>query len=108
MVISAVGASNSVYIDNIYFSIGSALSVERNEIKDLAVYPNPTTSKWVITTLSEKVKSVEVFDMLGKKVISLNPDSREVIIDASNLAKGMYVTKISSEEGVSTRKLVKN
>lgn len=88
----------------------SSLSVERNEIQDLSVYPNPTSNKWIISTLAERITAVEVYDMLGKRVISIDADDNttRISIDGENLAKGMYVSKISSENGVSTRKLIKN
>lgn len=87
----------------------SSLSVEKNEIRDLSVYPNPTTNSWLISTLSERIISVEVYDLLGKQVLSIVPENgTRVFIDAEQLAKGMYISKIASENGVSTRKLIKN
>lgn len=106
-VLSAVGASNSVYIDNLYFSNGSALSVKQYEIVGLNAYPNPTINSWNISAENETINSIEIFNVLGKSVISLRPNSREVTINASNLATGMYFSVISTDGGTSTRKLIK-
>ncbi|MBV1888110.1 MAG: T9SS type A sorting domain-containing protein [Urechidicola sp.] len=107
MVISAVGAVNSVYIDNIYFSIGSALSVEKVEIAGLEAYPNPTSSSWTISTQNEEIRFVEVFNILGKRVLLVEPNDRMVNINVESLASGIYISKISTDSGVSTRKLIK-
>ena len=107
LVLSAVGAVNPVYIDDFYFSVGSALAVENYEIEGLNAYPNPTMNSWNISTENEIINSIEIFNVLGKSVISLRPSSREVTIDASNLATGMYFSVISTDAGASTRKLIK-
>ena len=46
--------------------------------------------------------------MLGKQVISLNPNSEEVTIDASELPTGLYFAKIATEIGSNSVKLIKN
>ena len=98
-----------VYFDNIYFSVneGTHLGTKNYEIEGLNAYPNPTINSWNISTENETINSIEIFNVLGKSVISLKPNSREVTIDASNLATGMYFSIISTDAGASTRKLIK-
>ncbi len=75
----------------------------------LRLYPNPTNSVLNIelnTVLTEG--KVEVFDVLGKEVFTqkLQPNN-STQIDVSNWDTGMYLLKISSENGEATKRFVK-
>lgn len=105
---------NVTYFDNISWEglkIAEAppvLSVINYETTDFKVYPNPTLNVWNIKSSNQLVNSVQVFDVLGKQVISLIPNSEEVIIDASELPTGLYFAKIATETGSNSVKLIKN
>ncbi len=75
---------------------------------DYMVYPNPSNNVWNVKTNDQIIKTVQVFDVLGKQVLSLQPRSNNVSIDASELTKGLYFAKIESETGISSIKLMKN
>jgi hypothetical protein len=53
------------------------------------------------------MKTVAVYDILGKQVITLSPNSTETLIDASSLRSGMYFAKIEGANGSKTVKLIK-
>ncbi|MTE28169.1 T9SS type A sorting domain-containing protein [Winogradskyella ouciana] len=86
----------------------AVLSTEEFELSDVSVYPNPTTSDWTIKSNSQTINSIEIFDLLGKQVMELEPNKTDVKIDASELNVGVYLAKIYSENGTKTIKLVKN
>ena len=92
------------------FSIaGSALSTNGFDIlSSLKVYPNPSNSIWNIESPSTVVEQVEVYDLLGKKVLSVTPNSQTVEIDASQLKSGLYLAKLTAEGATKTIRLVKN
>jgi len=46
--------------------------------------------------------------LLGKQVLSVTPNAIEAKIDASILKSGMYFAKITTDNGSSTLKLIKN
>ncbi|WP_412561692.1 T9SS type A sorting domain-containing protein [Winogradskyella sp. MIT101101] len=100
--------------DTDYNNLGSIvvepalLSIDEFETSEVNVYPNPTASKWRIKSNSQTINSIEVFDILGKQVMQLEPNTTEVMVDASELNVGVYLAKISSEKGTKTIKLVKN
>lgn len=75
---------------------------------EFKVYPNPTNSVWNIKTTNATINSVDVFDVLGKQVISLETNSNQVAIDATQLPKGLYLAKINSDAGTNSIKLIKN
>lgn len=99
---------NNSWYDNLYFYKGTTLGAVDFEIEGLRAYPNPANSEWVISTKDQIINSIEVFNVLGEKVISLQPNSLSVKVDASSLATGMYFSTITTESGTASKKLVKN
>ena len=76
-------------------------------IEGLAIYPNPVNSgKIYITTKSSLDKKVEIFNVLGKKVLETVITSKEV--NVSNLSAGVYIIKIKEGDATATRKLIIN
>ncbi|GAA4811062.1 T9SS type A sorting domain-containing protein [Litoribaculum gwangyangense] len=96
------------YFDNIYFSKSAfTLSTKNFEVEGLKVYPNPSQDSWTVSTKNIKMNTIEVFDILGKNVMSLKPESTEVEIEASELTTGLYFARITTDEGSESLKLVK-
>lgn len=77
------------------------------EVTDLAVFPNPTTDDWTITTEGEVIRKITLYDINGKLILSRHPDSTTFILSASHLPKGIYITDINSRTGTSRMRLVK-
>jgi hypothetical protein len=76
-------------------------------IEGLTIYPNPTSSgKIYITTKLSLDKKVEIFNVLGKKVLETISTSKEV--NVSQLTAGVYIIKIKEGEATATRKLIIN
>ncbi|GAL63587.1 hypothetical protein JCM19300_1936 [Algibacter lectus] len=80
------------------------LSTNKDSNFKFDMYPNPVKNELHINTL-EKVNKVEVFDLLGKAVLTVN-NARESI-DVSSLNNSLYVIKLTSDKGVTTKKFVK-
>lgn len=105
-----------IFILLILFSFGlqaqeskSSIATKSQEptIEGLTIYPNPVNSgKIYITTKSSLDKKVEIFNVLGKKVLETVITSKEVNI--SNLAAGVYIIKIKEGDATATRKLIIN
>ena len=72
------------------------------------LFPNPTNDSWAIKTNNERIASIQVYDILGKSVLSLTPNNTEAKIDATALSKGLYFAKIATDNGTSSLKLIKN
>jgi len=76
-------------------------------IEGLTIYPNPTNSGRIyISTKLALDKKVEIFNVLGKKVLEAIITSKEV--NVSNLTAGVYIIKIKEGEATATRKLIIN
>ena len=95
------------YFDAIEKSSQATLSTKYFKIAGLTTYPNPTTSSWAISTKNQVIKSIEVYNLLGSRVLSLKPNALKANVDASSLAPGMYITNITTELGTASRKLIK-
>jgi len=85
-------------------SLPSKMSTS-NEITDLVIYPNPVSNgKIYITTKQNLSKQVEIYDVLGKKIVSNTLFGKELNI--SRLTPGIYILKIQEGTNSATRKLV--
>lgn len=94
-----------VYVDNIILT-QNPLSVEDFELAQVNTFPNPTNSNWNITSTAS-INTVEVYNVLGKKVMSLTPNTTAIVINASSLNSGLYFARIKGDNGFKTIKLVK-
>jgi hypothetical protein len=110
-------AKNYIYIIILFFTISFTSSAQENRssgsksqeptIEGLSVYPNPNnTGKVYITSRFNLDKKVEIFDVLGKKVIDVTLYTKELNI--SNLNPGVYIIKIKEGDASATRKLIVN
>ena len=78
---------------------------ESTTIEGLSLYPNPVSNgKVYITTKNDLDKEIQIFDVLGKKVLQTVLSSRELNI--ATLTPGVYIIKIKEEEASTTRKLI--
>ena len=88
-------------IDDIH--VGNTLGIENAENEaNVAIYPNPVRN--MLNIEGNNVKNVEVIDMDGRVVLT---NDRAGQIDMSNLSDGVYMVRVMSENGVSTKKIVK-
>jgi hypothetical protein len=97
----------TVFYDNLYLHNNTTLSNDQVTISDFKVFPNPTNNAWTIKAKKE-LTQVQVFDVLGKSVMTLNPNALNVELDASTLNRGIYFAKISTVSGSESVKLIKN
>ncbi|WP_269240824.1 T9SS type A sorting domain-containing protein [Flavobacterium limnophilum] len=81
------------------------LSLKQNEIAGLNIYPNPVTKGTLyITSDSSEAKTVAVYDILGKQVLSAKTANNAV--NVSSLKGGAYIIKITEEGKTDTKKLI--
>jgi hypothetical protein len=96
----------SVWIDDIT-KLNTA-GTKDYKIAGLSTYPNPTGDSWTVKTQNINMSSIEVFDILGKNVLSLKPNASETTINGSSLKSGLYFARINTLNGSSSLKLIKN
>lgn len=69
-------------------------------------YPNPVQDVLNMSYTSE-ISSVEVFNMLGQKVMSIQPNTTEVKLNMASLSDATYIVNVTSGDSVQTIKVVK-
>ena len=102
--INDAGADSLLSIDNFSFKATATLSTKENQISGLAIYPNPAKTFLNITSDSFEAKTVQIYNVLGKVVLTANVTNAP--INVANLAKGVYVVKVTEADKTATRKLV--
>jgi len=73
------------------------------------LYPNPSNGQFTITNNSDLQKDmqIDIFNIQGKQVFSAICQNKNIEkIDLSSFAKGIYMVKIQTELGYTTKKLV--
>ena len=69
-------------------------------------YPNPVKN---ILNLSynQEISTVEIFNLLGQKLISNVIKANEAQVEMTNLPRGTYMVKVTSDNRVKTIKVIK-
>ncbi|MCL2434813.1 MAG: S8 family peptidase [Lentimicrobiaceae bacterium] len=84
-------------------------SVPEKQISSVSVYPNPTMGELRIRNEELGIKSIEIFDVLGRKRSSnhLIISSSHHLINISHLNSGIYFFKITSDRSSEMIKVIK-
>lgn len=73
---------------------------------NITAYPNPVNE--LLTIEAEGVvKNIEVYDISGKLLTILNPNSNSFVVNFAKYSSGIYFIKIEGETGLMTQKIVK-
>lgn len=84
----------------------SSLDSSDTELENFNLYPNPAKNKLTINSKNDPLKQIEVFNVLGQRIINLNfSSSLSENIDISSLNTGMYLVKINN---LTTKRLIVN
>ena len=83
------------------------LGIEDTDIVNVSVYPNPSNSNWNFRTPNTVITSVEVFNLLGKRVVLRKNNSTDIAISTQGLTSGIYIARITTEQGTKSVKLIK-
>lgn len=73
---------------------------------NFSFYPNPVKNSLNLT-YNQEISNVEVFNLLGQKVSSNTINANTAQIDMSNLSKGAYMVRVTSNNQVKTIKIIK-
>lgn len=102
----AVAGAQTYYFDDVQFGDLSTRT-ENFDFETLQIFPNPTCDRWIFSFEKKEIRSVEIFDLLGKQVFFATPGNDFFEIDAAGFLPGNYVAKISASSGSRFFKLIK-
>jgi hypothetical protein len=98
--LTSMPANGTVYVYKYNATNTGIISLEKNTV--VKTYPNPTHGQTTIdlSTLKENVKSITVFNQLGKQVMSISPniENKQVQLNMESLPKGIYHATIITEK----------
>ena len=98
--------SNRVIFDDLSWTCYAPLSTGTNELKRLSIYPNPVKDNAIYFNTNKAI-DIKIYDILGKLVISKSVLPNSAYVDISNINKGIYLVKISSDNQSITKKLIR-
>ncbi|MEH6763952.1 MAG: T9SS type A sorting domain-containing protein [Aequorivita antarctica] len=88
------------------FGIRTNLGTEDLQQTEITLYPNPTSNK-IFVEANSQIEKVEVYDVLGRKVLDVSPLSEKTELNMGSLKTGMYLAVISSEGKKTVKKILK-
>ncbi len=100
----AIDPNNEFYVDDVLFA--ATAGVNDFSADSFRVYPNPVKDILTISTKTA-VDNVTVYDMLGKKVLTAQPDVTSPKINMSGLASGAYLVEVTIGNSSKTIKVIK-
>lgn len=96
-----------LYIDNLVLTDGNTLSNGQLGLFEAKVSPNPSSTVWTISTPNNVIESVDVFNVLGRKVLSQRVNKNAAEVSVQSLASGLYLARVKTDAGVKTIKLIR-
>ena len=74
---------------------------EETETNEISIYPNPATNEFQVTSSKFKVKSVNIYNVMGEEIWSFDKlrmtENESYTIDVSSYAKGVYFVEVQTD-----------
>ena len=92
-------------------TITEGQSLKVNEYQDLKldIFPNPVKNKLqikVTNSINSEVKNIELYSLLGNKILSKAFTDSNIEVDLTNISSGIYLLKCLVGEQLITKKVV--
>ncbi|NNK72502.1 MAG: T9SS type A sorting domain-containing protein, partial [Flavobacteriaceae bacterium] len=69
-------------------------------------YPNPVTDVLTMNA-QDKIDNVEIYNMIGQRVMTMKPDAVQSQVDMTNLSQGTYFVRVTINNVSETIQIVK-
>lgn len=90
-------------------ALTTGISDNRTQSENILIYPNPSSHTITITNIGANSKEtiVSIYTINGQQILSENFQAeKSLTIDVSKFSKGIYLVKVTIENGFETRKLI--
>lgn len=104
--ITVAGKAGVYYLDNVYMYVQGTASARNNDLLKFSMYPNPARNVLNISA-AEIIERAEIFNVLGKRVMSTRINNTRGTVDVSELSSGIYLIKYNVNDKVGTAKFIK-
>lgn len=91
--------------DNVSIVVSVCIGITEANVASLSIYPNPSTGAFTVDLGSMSKASVEVYNVVGSKVIAKEFNSQTLSLDMSGFDAGIYFIKVSTNNGHVTKKV---
>jgi hypothetical protein len=92
------------FLDDLYQYTGTGIG-EVQTTAPIRVW----SDKGSVTVKSDQtIIGIQVFDLQGRKVLQLHPQSQEINLSLANYPAGIYLLQIAGENGITTKKIINN
>lgn len=103
------GDADGVYIDDVTVTGKPNKTSDFTELKGLTISPNPSQNHLNLNYTEGGIKNLEITSLTGQTLLQKKVDSPQTDIDIQSLTKGLYLLKVSTQEGKqTTQKFVKD
>lgn len=86
-------------------SVTSSVSIEKDQ--GFSIYPNPANSFINIESNNTQYKSIDLYDVFGRLLISKTTKNASITFEISTLSTGIYLLKISTNEGFKLYRIIR-
>jgi hypothetical protein len=103
------GSVSEIVCDNYAFAQNAygTTSIDEKDHTDVALYPNPATTKFTLKVKRSGDKSIlKIYNLNGGECLSREINKPETEISTEFLTKGVYVVTIQDQKSTQTKKLV--
>lgn len=87
-------------------TVSVCTGIESATGNNIIVYPNPIKD-FISVKSSENISALNIYNILGEEVLSMNIDRNDVKIDMSDFSEGIYWIRIQTSKELITKKIVK-
>ncbi|MEM7086324.1 MAG: T9SS type A sorting domain-containing protein [Bacteroidota bacterium] len=101
----AVNNDYHIYLDNVIFGL-PIIGIDDFSTVNFSIAPNPVQDLLNIKS-DNSVDIVQVFDIFGKLVLSITPETIAPAINVSSLRSGVYFVKVTIGNASKTIKIIK-
>lgn len=89
----------------IVYEQGAVLATGTSNLSKVEVFRE--AADFVVRSTAKKIDNIEIYDAAGRLVLTLASRSKEVHFNSETLVEGMYILKISTEDGEQVTKKIR-
>jgi hypothetical protein len=104
--ISFQGYSNGCALLSTGELVPASLGIQIQNLENLKLFPNPVSNVLTISNDTE-ISEINVFNLVGQKIISLKLNTLTSTVDMSNLSPSAYIVEVISAGNKGTFKVIK-
>ncbi len=92
------------------FLISGVLATDSFDLNSIAIYPNPSSGIFTITSNNFPIEKIEVYDVTGKIITTENNlqiTNNSSVLNLTDVASGLYFVRITANNQKTIKKIIK-